>query len=85
MASTKEAKFVQVIIRLGATPSYEISADERVRVKPSEAEFFASSAEGSPDSLVLDILSRLATVFGSSQPSIQISVEGTKIVEPATR
>ena len=83
MAAKKAAKFIQVTIRLGATQSYEVSADERVTITPREAELFASSAEGSSDQVVLDILTKLLSAFGASDPSIPVTAEGGKIVLPS--
>ncbi|MFO0806429.1 MAG: hypothetical protein U0791_25270 [Gemmataceae bacterium] len=84
MASDKEVKFVQVTIRLGATQSYEVLADQRVGVKPTDAEISASSAEGSPDSVVIDVLAKLQKAFKTSQASIAVSVDGGKLVSPGS-
>jgi hypothetical protein len=79
MASTKDIKYVQVTIRLGKTQSFEISADERVRVNPNEAEFDAASIDGSPDQLALQVLSKLLAAFKDSAESIEFTVEGSRI------
>ncbi len=79
MASTKDIKYVRVTIRLGKTQSFEISADERVRVNPNEAEFDAGSIDGSPDELALQVLTKLLAAFKSSAEGIKLTVEASRI------
>jgi hypothetical protein len=79
MASTKDIKYVRVTIRLGKTQSFEISADEGVRVNPNEADYDAASIDGSPDQLALQVLTKLLAAFQSSDESIRLTVEGNRI------
>jgi hypothetical protein len=79
MASTKSIKYVRVTIRLGKTQSFEISADEGVRVNPNEADFDAASIDGSPDQLALQVLTKLLAAFHRSDESIILVVEGSRI------
>ncbi|HKB37277.1 MAG TPA: hypothetical protein VKD72_12555 [Gemmataceae bacterium] len=72
-------KYVRVTIRLGKTQSFEISADEGVRVNPNEANFDAASIDGSPDQLALQVLTKLLAAFQNSDESIRLVVAGKRI------
>jgi hypothetical protein len=79
MASTKEIKYVRVTMRLGKTQSFEISADDGVRVNPNEAEFDAASIDGSPDKVAIQVLTKLLAAFKKSAEAIKLAVEGNRI------
>jgi hypothetical protein len=79
--AAKRMSFVQVTIRLGVAQAYEVLADADEDVKPTKAAFIASTAEGSAETIVLDILTRLAAAFEAGQKTISIEVDGSHIVE----
>jgi hypothetical protein len=79
MATTKDIKYVRITIRLGKRQSFEISADEGVRVNPNDADFDAASIDGSPDEVAVQVLTKLLAAFQKSDEAINVIVEGNRI------
>jgi hypothetical protein len=79
MASTRDIKYVRITIRLGKTQSFEISADEGVRVNPNDAEYDAATVDGSADQVALQVLIKLLAAFQHSDEAIKLIVDGSRI------
>ncbi len=79
MPNQIDAKSFHIFVRLGNTPQFQIAADERVGVNPSEMKYRTKGI----DTEKLDVLRDFVAAVMAGYPeesSIKLCVDGTKIV-----
>ena len=79
MPQIVEAKSIQIVIRLGSNPQFQIAADDRVTVNPSDFKFRVKGLDSTNAQILADILDRLRAAYPNST-SLRICTDGTKIV-----
>ena len=63
-----KAKYINIVIRLGKTQSFEIFVDSRVTLaKPDKDTPYASNVSGSSDALLVEVFTKVASGFGTTE------------------
>jgi hypothetical protein len=77
-----DIKFVEVIVRLGNNPRFEIHADTRVRINPGDASFHCKALgdEDGLDALLKSVLNKLIAAYPYNAKSIALCIDGEDIV-----